>query len=201
MASQAGVFYFDMRPASANRPALCRGLGPMALDGVDIFVDNGVAMAFGASHTWTGERHSRQPWRSPESRVITWDGRLDNRDDLLVQLHRQLDRDASDAAIALGVFERWGIEGLRHLVGEWSAAIWDGPERTLHLARDYMGVRPLYYCATETSVMWSTSLGDLAERSGRDEAISKAFVAGFMTLQFSGDLTPYAGIRSVPCAT
>ena len=80
-------------------------------------------------------------------------------------------------SIALSVFERWGLDGLRFLIGDWSIAIWDGAKRTLHLARDYMGVRPLYYCATDRSVMWSSSLGELAQRTGRVDALSEEFVA------------------------
>jgi asparagine synthase (glutamine-hydrolysing) len=61
-----------------------------------------------------------------------------------------------------------------------------------------MGVRPLYYCASEHSVMWSTSLGELAERSGRVDALNDRFVAGFLAQQFSSDVTPYRGIHGVP---
>ena len=51
-------------------------------------------------------------------------------------------------------------------MGEWSAAIWDAPLRTVHLARDYMGVRPLFYAvgsAGARSLMWSSE----PRRAGR----------------------------------
>jgi asparagine synthase (glutamine-hydrolysing) len=201
MAAQAGVFFFDMRSARGRTEALTSGLRHLAPDGVSIVEGDGVALGHGGFHVWSGERTLKQPLRSVSGVVATWDGRLDNRDDLQLQLGGPLERDAGDGEIALAAFERWGSDGLRRLVGEWSVVIWNPVERTLHLARDYMGVRPLYYCAADASVMWSTGLGELAVRSGRADTLSEAFVAGFMTLQFSPALTPYEGIHAVPAAT
>src|SRR6185437_10139340 len=201
MGAHAGTFYFDGRPARAACCALRSGLEPIAPDGVSVHAEDGVAMAHGACHVWAGESRWAQPQRSPAGFMGTWDGRLDNRDDLLLRLGRRLDDETSDLDVALAVFERWGIDGLRLLIGDWSLAIWDAPRRTLHLARDYMGVRPLYYCTTERWVMWSSSLGELAQRTGRVDALSEEFVARFMTLQLSTNVTPYAGVFAVPAAT
>src|SRR5439155_13185056 len=104
-------------------------------------------------------------------------------------------------AIVSCAFERWGVDGLRLLTGEWSVAIWDGPRRMLHLARDYVGVRPLYYFADREKVLWSTDLGELAVRSGRVDALSEAFVARFMAVRFRSEITPYEDVHGVPAAT
>ncbi|HWF86818.1 MAG TPA: asparagine synthase-related protein [Vicinamibacterales bacterium] len=201
MGAHAGTFFFDGRPGRGACCALRSGLEPIAPDGVSVHAEDGVAMAHGAFHVWTGDRSCEQPWQSPAGFVATWDGRLDNRDDLLLRLGQPLGDDVSDVGLALAAFERWGIEGLRFLIGDWSLAIWDRDHRMLHLARDYMGIRPLYYCATDTSVMWSSSLGELAERAHRTDAISEEFVARFVALRFSSDVTPYQGIRAVPTAS
>jgi asparagine synthase (glutamine-hydrolysing) len=200
MATQSGVMFFDTRPTDEPCRALAAGLESVAPDGVFSIAESGIAMAFGACHVWTGEQSCRQPYRSA-SYIVTWDGRLDNRDDLLMRLDGRLAKDMSDVAIATSVFERWGIDGLGSLVGDWSIAIWDSRARVLHLARDYMGVRPLYYYVGDDAVMWSTSLGELATRSGRVDDLNEAFVARFITLQFSTDVTPYKAIRAVPTAT
>lgn len=201
MAVQSGVLFFDGRPTDDECGKLAAGLEPLALDGVSTVARAGIAMAFGASHVWTGEEGCPQPLQTAEGLFMTWDGRLDNRDDLLVRLSGRLDAKIADASIAMAVFERWGIDGLRSLIGDWSLAIWDSHTHVLHLARDYMGVRPLYYHVDREAVMWSTSLGELAIRAGRVDDLDEAFAARFMTLQFSTDVTPYIGIRAVPTAT
>jgi asparagine synthase (glutamine-hydrolysing) len=201
MGAHAGVFFFDGRPAAHVCDVLRLGLQPFAPDGVSVHAEHGIAMAHGALHVWAGESHWPQPQRSAAGFVATWDGRLDNRDDLLLRLGQPLGADLSDVGLALTVFERWGIEGLQFLIGDWSLAIWDPHRRTLHLARDYLGVRPIYYYTTTQSVSWSSHLGELVRRTGQDDALSEEFVAAFMTLRLSANVTPYAGIHAVPAAT
>ncbi|MPZ17585.1 MAG: hypothetical protein GEV06_06710 [Luteitalea sp.] len=201
MAALAGSLFFDRRPTENECSSLVAALQPMTPDGVSVHAEPGLVMVHGAFDVWAGERSAQQPARSSSGLVMTWDGRLDNRDDLLLRLSGRLGNDASDDAIALSTFERWGVEGLRLLIGDWSLVIWDSRQRTLHLARDYMGVRPLYYLADSQAIMWSSSLGELAIRADRADALDEAFVARFMALQFSTDVTPYQGIRGVPTAT
>ncbi|HLG56583.1 MAG TPA: asparagine synthase-related protein [Vicinamibacterales bacterium] len=196
----AGVLFFDRRPVDEESRALSATLAAAVPDGVSTFVDTGVVLVHGAVRVWADHGASCLVRRSQAGLTITWDGRLDNRDDLLLQLDGHLPHDRGDAAIALSVFERWGIDGLRLLIGDWSAAIWDSRNRTLHLARDYMGVRPLYYYTDARSVRWSSSLGELATRTGCIDALDERFIARFMAWRCSTDVTPYDGIRAVPTA-
>ena len=196
MGAQAGVFYFDMRPTHDCRGEIDRGLRMVSADGVSLTSDHGVVLGHGEFRGW-GDGHDSQPKRSAAGLVSTWDGRLDNRDDLALQLNGAMSR-ASDHELAVSAFARWQFDALRMLIGDWSIVIWNSRDRALHLARDFMGVRPLYYCVNDRSVMWSTNLGELAERSGRIDALDDRFVATFLSQQFSSDLTPYRGIHGVP---
>jgi asparagine synthase (glutamine-hydrolysing) len=131
------------------------------------------------------------------SGVITFDGRLDNRPDLLLRLRGVLRADAGDAALAMAAYETWGIEGFAHLIGDWSLAIWDQAQKTVVLASDFAGVRPLYYCVEPDRVFWSTRLGPLADWAQISE-MDDVYVAGL--LKFSGcpNRTPYRGVYPVP---
>lgn len=197
MSAQAGVFYFDMRPTHDYRGEVDRGLRLVSADGVSLTSDHGMVLGHGECRVWIDGKDS-QPKRSAAGLVSTWDGRLDNRDDLALQLNGARSKATSDHELALSVFERWQADALRMLIGDWSIVIWNARDRVLHLARDFMGVRPLYYCVNERSVMWSTNLGELAERSGRIDALDDRFVSAFLSQQFSSDLTPYRGIHGVP---
>lgn len=201
MGTQAGAVYFDGRPIEEERRRLVASLEPPGGEGVTATIDGGALLVTAPDCTWTDERICDQPVRSAGGLVMTWDGRLDNRDDLLLRFGRGLKNNVSDAAIALLVFEREGPDGLCALIGDWSLAVWDGARRTLYLARDYMGVRPLYYVRDEQTVLWSSSLGELAQRAGRVDTLDEGFVARYLTLQFSTDVTPYTGIRAVPTAS
>lgn len=199
MATHAGVFYFDGRPTEEERRWLATNVRPAVPSA--LFAKDGLVMTCVGPPVWSGQEATERLVRSESGLVLAWDGRLDNRDDLHLRLDGSFARDTSDAAIALSAFERWGLDGLRTLSGDWSLAVWDGARRTLRLARDYMGVRPLYYYIDRHAVLWSSNLGELAVRSGRADDLDDVFVARFMSLRSSTDVTPYVGIRAVPTAT
>jgi len=199
MALLAGTLFFDRRPVDDEHRMLSAVMADAAPAGTWSFLDEGLVMVHGHVAVWADDGAPCVVRRSP-GLVITWDGRLDNRDDLLLQLGESRSDENGDAALALSVFERWGVEGLRRLIGDWSAVIWDAGRRTLYLARDYMGVRPLYYCRDAGCVRWSSSLGELADRAGRADALDDRFIARFMAWRVCTDVTPYVGIRAVPTA-
>jgi asparagine synthase (glutamine-hydrolysing) len=201
MGLQAGVFAFDGNRMPDEHATIVAALAAVALERVAAVADHRAIVAHGACPIWTGERGSTQPLRSPSGLVMTWDGRLDNREDLLLRFGPLVDDEASDAAIALAAIDRAGVDGLRDLIGDWSVVVWDARRRTLHLARDYMGVRPLFYCVDDRAVRWSTSLGELAARADRLDDLDDRFAAALLALTWSTDVTPYREIRAVPTAT
>jgi len=129
--------------------------------------------------------------------VLHWDGRLDNRDDLLLRLRDSLAGDNSNAAIARATYERWGVDGLVHLIGDWSVVIRDHVNRMTILASDFAGVRPLYYHVHAGHVLWSSRLETLVPVTGASE-LDEQYIAGFVMFGGCPNRTPYKDISSVP---
>ena len=139
-------------------------------------------------------------WAGLEARAtetLHWDGRLDNREDLILLLKGWLRGDTSNAALALACYERWGTDGFVHLIGDWSLVIHDHATRTTVLASDFAGVRPLYYHVQLGRVHWSNRLQSLVEETGIDE-LDAQYVRGFLVHGACPNRTPYRGIYSVP---
>lgn len=135
--------------------------------------------------------------RVEKSRVLHWDGRLDNRTDLLLLLADSLRDDTSNAAIALATYERWGTNGFVHLIGDWSVVIRDQANRATVLASDFAGVRPLYYSVQMGNVFWSSRLQAVVDATGISE-LDEQYIGAFLLYGGCPNRTPYKGIYSVP---
>lgn len=201
MSAQAGVFYFDGRRVPPDALARARrdidAFGP---DRQGELAAPGVRLIARALHVSPEDARERQPLVSARGNVITWDGRLDNREDLLVQLWREGGADTSDAALAMAAFERWGVGAFARLVGDWSLVVWERSRRALHLASDVIGVRPLYYTVDHECVRWSSTLGGLVEPVREIDEVDARFIVGYLTFAMPADVTPYPDVRSVPPA-
>jgi asparagine synthase (glutamine-hydrolysing) len=167
-----------------------------------------------------------QPLVGPGGELLVWDGRLDNRGDLISQCSKELKRIEStglvskqsprsslgraerprvedffrgpgDGTLVLAAFLKWGSDTFSRLIGDYALAFWDPSTRDLCLARDPFGARPMYYHAGGARVVWSSEIEPLVTILGKPDRLDEAFVAGFLTVTDRVGHTPYAGISSV----
>src|SRR5262249_44997083 len=103
-----------------------------------------------------------QPMLSPDGRyAIVFNGEIYNFPELRAQLDAagETFRGHSDTEVLLRVFMREGLEGcLSKLRGMFAFAVWDRREKTLSLARDRLGVKPLVYAAPSRGFPFASEL-------------------------------------------
>ncbi len=152
-----------------------------------------------AFHTTKESRREKQPHLSSSSgAVITWDGRLDNRAELISELSDSLTNGSTDVAIVAIAFEKWGANCFAKLIGDWALSIWNPGSRSLIMAKDPIGTRHLYYSFDDNQVTWSTILDPLVQLAGKTFALNGEYIAGWFSMFPAVDLTPCVGIHSVP---
>lgn len=199
MSVQAGVLSFVGRPISPELvDSIDSRLRPFGAEAAGRHAVNGVALVHRSFHVTPEDVSEVQPHIARCGCVMTWDGRLDNRDDLIFDLWRQLGNAPTDVAIAAEAFSTWGVQGLQRLVGDWSLVVWDPRDRSVTLASDYAGIRALYYAEREGALHWSTSLAELVVRLDLCSELDSRFIVGYLTGLNAPELTPYLGVSSVP---
>src|SRR5260221_10231991 len=199
MSAQAGVYLFDGRPADPGLLArMTDAINECGPDGGMQYLSGSVGMVYRALHTTEESRHEVQPHISRKGAVVMWDGRLDNRDELISQLDDDLKSERTDVAIVATALDRWGTRCLSKLAGDWALALWDPRERALVLARDYVGIRHLYYHPRSECVMWCSNLASLVLLTGSQFTLNEEYIAGYLAMYPAANLTPYREISAVP---
>lgn len=87
--------------------------------------------------------------------------RLDNYQDLVLELG--LSKDIDEVSLLFLAYRKWGTSILEHLLGDFSFVIYDAAEHRLLLAKDQLGIRPLFYTVFEDQLIFATQL-DLIKR-------------------------------------
>jgi asparagine synthase (glutamine-hydrolysing) len=117
---------------------------------------------------------SDQPMQSYDGRfVIVYNGELYNYRELKLELQRvSLQQDqkdiatyffqtSSDTEVILAAYMRWGVECLKHFNGMYAFAIYDRDKKQLFIARDRMGVKPIYYNLSSDHIAFSSEIRSL----------------------------------------
>ena len=196
MSGIAGIYNFETKSVDPwHLAVLSQALAERGPDGGSERITGRVAMAYRAFHTTAESRRESQPLVSVWGHTLCWDGRLDNRDELLALFANECDR--TDAGLVLAAYQKWGAEFLARIIGDFALALWDPSQQTLVLARDPFGVRPLYYFQNNQELVWSSTLTSLLALPNIDAEVNDEYVAGCFALYPELSSTPYRGINAV----
>ena len=178
-------------------PRCARFFPRMGRDGGTSYSGAGVDLLYHAFHTTKESRLEIQPHVFGPGFVIMWDGRLDNRAELIGALNGSFSIDSADVSLVAAAYQRWGTDCFARLIGDWALSIWDPNGRGVLLAKDPIGARHLYHTRDKDCVSWCTVLDPLVLLAGRRLELDEEYIAGWFSTFPAAHLTPYSGIRSV----
>jgi asparagine synthase (glutamine-hydrolysing) len=198
MSALAGICKFDPRePVGADElTALAKGIDYVGPDVHGDFIDGHFGMVHRALFTTPQDHKETQPLIR-HGCALTWDGRLDNRDELMNACGVHPTETVSDAEVVLNAYKKWGYEVFAMLEGDWALAIYDYDTHGLVLARDYIGVRKLFYRLDDCQVSWCSVVEPLVCNGKQSLHLDMAYLAGFIYPLPPIESTPYREIRSL----
>lgn len=160
-------------------------------DGTGIWNNNeeGIALGHKRLSILDLSKMGAQPMYTKNNRyAIVYNGEIYNYKELqkeLEQLNQIKWNGTSDTEVALAAIEYWGIEtAVSKFVGMFAFALWDNEERLLHLVRDRMGIKPLYWSMKDNSFIFGSELKSLMTSKKCDFKIDKKSLSLFMKYKY-----------------
>jgi asparagine synthase (glutamine-hydrolysing) len=136
--------------------------------------------------------------------TLVFNGTIYNYPDLRRQLREKGYHFFSDgdSEVILKAWHAWGEDCVERLQGMFAFAVWDQRRKTLFLARDRLGIKPLYYSLTDQSFRFASSTQALLAGGGVDRTIDPVALHHQFTLHavIPAPMTILNGIRKLPPA-
>lgn len=200
MCGITGIFNLDGAPVDTvvlkNMTDAIAHRGP---DGEGYYTDGGLGFGHRRLAILDLSPAAEQPMATPDDRfVITYNGEVYNFPELRVELeglgHRF--RSHGDTEVVLHALAEWGTKAIRRFNGMFALALWDRARRTLLLARDRYGIKPLYYMRRGKTLLFGSEVkAILAHPACGAKMDQKALLEYFTFQNLFTDRTLFKDIR------
>jgi len=184
---QPGGAAEELRRAALDMGDALRHRGPDG-DGVLVDAANGVALSHRRLAIVDLTEAGRQPMVSASRRyTVSFNGEIYNFQELrkdLVALGCAF-RGSGDTEVLLAAIEQWGLEkAIGKTIGMFAIALWDAERRELHLVRDRLGKKPIYYVEQDSQFAFASELKALHRRFGGRFDVDRSALAQYLRFQY-----------------
>jgi len=127
--------------------------------------------------------NGRQPMSTPDGRhTLVFNGAIYNFHELKPELESAgwIFRTRCDTEVLLAALAHWGESGIKRLRGMFAFALWDSAEETLLLARDPLGIKPLYYCHSGRRFVFASEVTALLASGANPAEVDPHSVADYL---------------------
>lgn len=171
-------------------------------DGAGIFCDDNISLGHNRLSIIDLSDAGKQPMWSQSGRFsIVFNGEIYNYREIKKELTDYPFKSASDTEVILAAYERWGGECVKKLNGMFAFAVWDEQEQRLFLARDPLGVKPLYYFWDGARFIFSSEIKAILE-CGVPRVLNRETFNHYLRVFYAPEpLTMFADINKLPAGS
>lgn len=171
-------------------------------DGEGQFIDGSVGLGHRRLAIIDLSPLGHQPMASNDGRfVISFNGEIYNYKELRLELesHGHQFRSKTDTEVIINAFAQWGEKCVSRFNGMFALAIWDRKEKSLFLARDRYGIKPLYTYFNGSTFLFASENKAFDAYPDLRRKIDKEGLLEYMTFQnFLGERTLFEGVKMFP---
>ena len=180
--------------------------GAMAHRGPDadgFFVEEEIALGHRRLSILDLSAAANQPFADASGRYrMVFNGEIYNFQEIKKKLPEYPFHTSGDTEVIIAAFAKYGPDCLNLLRGMFALAIWDKQEKSLFLARDRFGVKPLYYHHAGDRFLFASELRALLNSGWIPRKLNRGAVTDYLKYQaFASPLTPIEGVCELPAGT
>jgi asparagine synthase (glutamine-hydrolysing) len=143
-----------------------------------------------------------QPMANEDQSIwVIFNGEIYNHNELRVDLEARGHqfRTRSDTEAIVHAYEEFGLECVKQFNGMFAFAVWDRRSNRLMLARDRIGIKPLYYRINKNGIVFGSELKPILVEQGEAPEIDFEALDAYLTLEYiPAPLSIVAGVRKLP---
>lgn len=188
MCGITGILHYNRTPDAPERVSrMTNAIAHRGPDAEGFYDDSCVALGHRRLSIIDLSGAANQPFiGSNGNYVLVFNGEIYNYLELKKRLADYHFTTSSDTEVLIAAFSKWGIDCVNELEGMFAFAIWDKHNEILWLARDRMGVKPLYFYNTGKAFIFSSEKRSLLASGLIDPSIDHQSLFEFLSLQSTG---------------
>lgn len=155
-------------------------------DSAGFFVDNDISMGFRRLSIIDLENGNQPIYNEDNTLVLMFNGEIYNYKELREQLieKKHIFYTQSDSEVILHAFEEWGPKMLNKLRGMFAFAIWNRKDKSLFLARDFFGIKPMHYAKIGDNFIYGSEIKSIVSFPTYEKKFNYKALDNYLSFQY-----------------